>query len=674
LDVSLGKLHSIRITVAGYARFPGLEMVPANSTLMEALIVAGGPNKDGTLRDIVLSRANQKDVHVDLYGLLATGHAEADQVLLSGDQIFIGPIGPTAAVIGPVGSGIYELAGKTTLEELTHYAGRINAFTQLNVQVERSIDNARREVQAVDFKREASSFVVVDGDVIAFSQIYGQLNETVAITGAVVRGSAYPFKEGMRVSDLIRAAGGFLLDASLERALIVRPLGNRSSYDVMLGDKKGSTREEAIWVDLAGILAGNNAADTPLNRLDTLRIFTQNEAQSSATVKIIGGVRRPGTYKLTAGMTLGDLIHVAGGPTPDAFAGESTIVRRKRARGDMHMDVELIPFRLDDIQHHLNDYDFLLENQDQVVVKRVQSMQVSIRVGGRVQFPGTHVLPDGSRISDLIATAGGLLPDADLRAAVFTRRRIQAIQQARLDDLFTRMEQTFGEKRNEVIRDGRQNEGVAAHLAYLGLRQTTGNIERFQARGRLVINMKCANFMLSHDNMVLEEGDELYIPRRENVVMVMGEANYPNAFVWNESMTVSDYMNKAGGLMPDADRKQIYVVMSNGEVYSDANKNLFGGSVTAFRPGPGDTILIPKQAPKRGKLATASDIALLIRQIAETGLVAASIPQTVQPNHPANVNIGLGNSVQSPPDIINNQAPDLFYRDTKERGTGTDDR
>jgi protein involved in polysaccharide export with SLBB domain len=318
------------------------------------------------------------------------------------------------------------------------------------------------------------------------------------------------------------------------------------------------------------------------------------------------------------------------------------------------------------VQRRISDYDEPLENQDQIVIKRVTSMQASVRIYGRVQFPGTHVLPDGARISDLLAAAGGLLPDADLRGAVFTRRRIQQLQQARLDDLFTRMEEVFGTKRNDVVKSGHNNEGIAAHLSYLGLGSLTNNIERFQARGRLVINMTCPNFFSMHDNVVLEEGDELYIPRRENIVMVLGEMNYPNAFVWEPRLTVGDYLSKAGGLLPEADKKQIYVVMANGEVFSDNNKNIFGGGVANFRPGPGDSILVPKKPPSRSALAKTSDIALLIRQFAEVGLVGASIPQTFAPNHPANVSIGVGNSNQSPPDIINNNSSEQFYRDQRE--------
>ena len=667
LDVALGKLHGIRVRVDGFVKAPGLQVLSGNATLTDLLLAAGGPTKDGTLRDIVIQRLGRPDIHVDLYSMLATGNTVADAVLLSGDRVYVAPIGPTAAVMGPAGSGIYELIDKTTLNKLMNYVGRITAFTQLgNVQIERTINNIRREIQSIDYTKQAASFSIQDGDVVVFERINTVVNDTVAVAGAVIKPSTYPYTPGMTVSDLIRKAGGFLLDASLEHAMISRPLGTPATFDIMPGDRAGNTREETISIDLAGILAGNKGADLPLRRLDTLKIFTHLESRDDATVKITGGVRKPGVYKLTANLTLGELIRLAGGPTSDAFPGESKIVRLKHSNNDMQMNVENYRFRLDDVLHRLADHDLLLENQDQIVIKRVQSMQVTVRIGGRVSFPGTYILPDGSKISTLLAEAGGLLPDADLRAAVFTRKKIQQFQQARLDDLFTRMDQAFGDGRNRVIRDGHNNEGIAAHLSYLGLSNLTNNIERFQARGRLVINMSSSCFIDSLDNQTLEDGDELYIPRRENIIMVLGECNYPNAFVWQNGMTVGDYIAKAGGILPEADRKQIYVVMSNGEVYSDSNKNMFGGNVAGFRPGPGDTVLIPKKAPSRSALNKASDITLLIRQMAETGLIGASIPQTFAPNHPANVNIGVNPSNQTPPDIINNNSSDQFYNDARQ--------
>ncbi|HLX62648.1 MAG TPA: SLBB domain-containing protein [Planctomycetota bacterium] len=665
LEVSLGRLHGIRVRIDGFVRAPGLQLIGANSTLTDALLAAGGPTKDGTLRDVVIQRPGQPDVHVDLYNMIA-GNTAADTVLLANDRVFVGPIGPTAAVIGPAGSGIYELADKTTLAALMVFVGRVNNFTQLNnVQVERTFNNLRRAIQTIDYTAQAATYAIQDGDVIAFSNIVTQLNDSVAIAGAVVRPGAYPWKEGMRVSDLIKAAGNLTLDASLRRAMIQRPLGDVGNFDVMVGDRAGSTREETIWVELSAIFAGNADADIPLRRLDTLKIFTNSEDQDFPTVRIMGAVRKPGIYRLTAGLTLSDLISMAGGPTPDAFAGENRILRREQNSDGTQLNIKTYKFRLDDVLRRVADYDLLLENQDQVVINRVQAMQVSVRIGGRVKFPGTHVLPDGSKLSNLIAEAGGLLPDADLRGAVFTRRSIQRIQQTRLDDLFARMDEVFADKRNSVIRGGTNNEGIAAHLSYLGLGQITANIERFQARGRLVINLTCDDFLNSHHNVVLEDGDELYIPRRENIVMVMGEANYPNAFVWNGALSVQEYIDKAGGFNTGADKKQIYVVMANGEVRSDANKNIFGGGVAGFRPGPGDTILIPKAPPKRDKIREFADIALLVRQFAEAGLVGATIPQAT--SRTAQVQVGLNPTNQTPPDIINNQAPEQFYNDTRAR-------
>jgi hypothetical protein len=251
-------------------------------------------------------------------------------------------------------------------------------------------------------------------------------------------------------------------------------------------------------------------------------------------------------------------------------------------------------------------------------------------------------------------------PDAD-SAAVFAARASSRFS-GRGWTICSRAWTVFADSHNSVVRDGHNNEGIAAHLG-IWTGALTANIERFQARGRLVVNLTCDDFLYSAHNITLKDGDELYVPSRENIVIVMGEANYPNAFVWDGRMSVQDYINKAGGFISGADKKQVYVVMASGEVYSDANKGLFGGSVGGFRPGPGDTILIPKIPPKRGKLSTASDVTLLIRQIAEAGLVGATIPAAAKRN--ANVAIGVNPSNQTPPDIITSQTPEQFYNDTR---------
>ncbi len=104
------------------------------------------------------------------------------------------------------------------------FAGRINPFTQLNnVQVERAFNNQRRDIQALDYARESATFTVQDGDVIAFSMIPTAPNETVTVGGAVVSPRVFPFKEGMRVSDIIaRRAVSCSTPISIKRSCSVR--------------------------------------------------------------------------------------------------------------------------------------------------------------------------------------------------------------------------------------------------------------------------------------------------------------------------------------------------------------------------------------------------------------------------------------------------------------------
>jgi polysaccharide biosynthesis/export protein len=489
----------------------------------------------------------------------------------------------------------------------------------------------------------------------------------VAIEGSVVRTGRFPWHKGMRVSELLKLGDGFLLNASLERATLIRRLGNERSFDMILGDGRGRVREEVIHLNLTSILAGQVDADITLERLDRLRILSRADVQDLPTVTIIGGVRKPGAYRLTSGMTLSDLLHLAGGPTKDAFIGTSNLVRRSHARAGRHFDVALIPFRLDRVMSRGTDGRVALKNFDQVVIRKVQSLQVRVEIEGRVQFPGTYILPDGSRISDLLAQAGGLLDKADLRGAVFTRDRIKMLQQQRLDDLFARSEEHFAQRRNMITRDGRVNEAVASHLSFLGLDRIVDNMKRFQAHGRVVLDFTSDKFRNGDDDLLLESGDALVIPRRMNAIVVMGRVFYPNAFVRRSKWTVEDYVEKAGGLQPDADTNQIYVVMASGEVRSAIQRR--GGDLMRFTPGPGDTILIPAKPLERNRLSVAMDHISLIRALAEVGLIGTSIPRVADQDAAFGTGLDMGTAPQPVPTSIGSPYDQMLIREKGLRTT-----
>lgn len=658
IEASLGRLRSIQVTITGNVYNPGLIKVPANSSFLNALAAAGGPDKNGTLRKIELRRRNEKTQFIDLYGVLMDGDFNQDPPILPGDMIYVGPVGQTAAIMTPGDEGvIYETLEGCTLAKLAATAGLTGSFMDVDtILVERKGLKSDRRIISLDFKHQAESFILANGDIFQFFPTHSYAYNSVAIQGPVLRAGIYPYSDNMRVSDLLKFSRGFLVNASLDKALLIRELGKDRPFNIMPGDGRGIHRKQLIWLDLTEILAGSPEADHKLVRLDRLKIFTIKDHQPEPMVRIIGGARKPGEYHLTSGMTLGDLLKIAGGPSERAYDGESSIVRRRHSTdGKRHFDVKIIPFNLKDVINREKPSRILLNNNDKIVIRQVNNLEISAKIDGWVQFPGTYILPSGSRIDDLVKLAGGILPGVDLRAAVFKRRRVSQMERKKLNDFYTASTEHFARVRDEVTLNGNPSESLANQLSLLGQDRLVLNMKKFQTTGRVVINMTEENFPETENNMILEDGDSLTIPQKMTTVMVMGRIFNPSAYLWNKGLSVGDYLEKSGGYLEDADKERVYVVMANGEVKSAAQKE--GRSkLLAFKPNPGDIVFVPQEALGRSTMAQIMDALQILRMVVGTSALGAAIPNMGK----ATPTIELKTDDYRKQNIINEFEPELY--------------
>ena len=633
IEVSLGQLHTIRIMVSGYLNKPGFVTIPSNSTLLDALSAAGGPNKNGTLRNFRLTRKGQSDMFFDLYTLLTGNGQGGDITIIGGDQISVGRIGNTVSVISPERTAIYELKDRQTLKMLIDEMGGVSNFTNIkSVVVERTMQNSLRAVEKVNFQM-SSHYYLKDSDVILFKAVDKNVDNTVAITGPVVRPGTFPFAEGMRISDLLKFAEGFLVQASLERAVILRELGETDSYDQMLGDDKGRIKEQVIWIDLTAIIEGDTIVDIPLRRLDRLKILSKDDTYSKPTVSIIGAVKKPGEYKRSSGLRLGDLINIAGGPADDAYSGSGTIVRRKHAQDAKHFDIEHIPFELQKVLDGGLEAFIKIENFDQVVVRRVQTLQVGVTVTGQVQFPGQYILPEGSKISAMLAAAGGLLPGADLGASYFTRQRVKQIQKQRLQNLVVRMQESFERGKQMVTREGSSGESYAGIMNNQNLKKMSLNMQSIQPTGRVIVDITQESFLMSDENLVLEDGDSIIIPKKMKTVTIMGRVRSPNVFIWKPGVSIDDYINKTGGYEDDAKKSDIYVIKANGEVRA-TSQTIYGRIFTSYDLVHGDTILIPASGPERSARKVFDDYIRSMRNATALGISGGTMQKVLGSSTP----------------------------------------
>jgi protein involved in polysaccharide export with SLBB domain len=327
MAVTMGRLRSIKVFVVGETKTPGSYTISSMSTVINALFAAGGPTKNGTLRDVQLLRNNSKPLHIDLYKFLLGGDKSEDIRLQDGDTVFVPLIGPVVGVSGNVKRpAIYEMAKPMTLREVLDLAGGVNYTGWLRqIQIARVEDHQRRTV--VDFNVAeaarvadvaAAGTVMQDGDLV---RVFGvslleQGKRSASIDGEVYRPGEYRLAPDMRISELIEAAGGLQKNAYLKTAELTRRHVSQ----------QGMTTEK-IDIDLEKALAKDPANNVELQDYDYLIVREIPELEFDRAAAVYGEVRFPGVYPISKGDTLSSLIERAGGFTDRAYLRGAVFTR-----------------------------------------------------------------------------------------------------------------------------------------------------------------------------------------------------------------------------------------------------------------------------------------------------------------------------------------------------------
>lgn len=462
----------------------------------------------------------------------------------------------------------------------------------------------------------------------------GAPEKVVAISGEVRHGGQYPFTEGMRIGDLVRAAGGFVQSAydaksatgtDVMRAgqygVLVRTEGPNHAITVIDINPEQLFKEPTPERDLLlqprdrVLLFGPNAPrEGELESiLNTLRGQAYaNEPERS--VSVTGLVRYPGQYPLSTNMKVSHLLRAAGGLVQAAYGFEAEIIHLvvrdgKRMTGRSVVDLASLASGSESADLELKPFDVL--NIRQIPQWREKE---SIQIFGEVRFPGNYVIRDGETLRDVIERAGGLTNLAYPRGAVFTREELRKKEQENIDQLKTRLRQDVAAISLEQAQNSPdQAQSIAMSNSLLS------QLESAKAAGRLVIDLPAIVEDDSEFDIVLKEGDKLYVPKRPEEVTIIGEVNYPTSHFWDEDLSRDEYIDRSGGLTYRADEDRIYVVRANGEVAATKiHRFWFNG-----KPGveTGDVIVVPLDAERIRPLTLWTNVSQIFYQI---GVAAAA--------------------------------------------------
>jgi protein involved in polysaccharide export with SLBB domain len=344
LLVTLGQLRSIQIFVVGQARSPGAYTVSSLSTLVNAVFAAGGPSTRGSMRAIQLKRGNGVVTEFDLYDLLLRGDKSKDAALLPGDVIYFPPAGPLAAVSGNVKNpAIYELKGPASVVTLVDYAGGLTTTAQTKkVTIERIENRDTRVVDQFTLDTGGLARTVKDGDLVSVYPISPKFENAVTLRGNVALPLRHPFKDGMRVRDLIpekealitrdyyqRKNTAVLRDSvpQGELAASVRRLFDEINWDYAVIERQNTDDLSSILIPFnlgKVVLEGDPAHNLPLRPGDIVTVFSKSDINAPAArrpvvVRLEGELNHAGVYQALQGETLRQLVMRVGGVTPDAY-------------------------------------------------------------------------------------------------------------------------------------------------------------------------------------------------------------------------------------------------------------------------------------------------------------------------------------------------------------------
>jgi len=552
LNATLGKLRGITVYVVGQANQPGTYNLNSLSTLVNAVFASGGPNTNGSMRQIELKRGGRTITTLDLYDFISKGDKSKDAALQPGDVIMIPPAGPRMALVGVTDHGaIYELKSGAKVKDVLALGGGVSAITsQQKALIERvdpqgtqgigrsnpnQANQANRQVQNLALNAQGLELSLQDGDVLVLLPISPAFSNAVTLQGTVAQALRHPWTANMRVADLIP-----------EREALITPDYYKRKNKLVQG-------------------------------LEDEKLKDTKDAGASVASRINNMV--------------------------DQINWEYAVVERLNTKD---LRVEIIPFNLGkavlqkDPAHNLvllpGDVVTILSSSDvQLPAERKTRL---VRIEGEVAAPGVYQARAGETLPQLLQRVGGLTPQAYVYGTEFTRESVRKQQQENLDQVIRRLE-TQGQSAGATLAANLTGDR-AAQAATLQQQQQQrmqaqiASLKALKSKGRVSLELDANKPDLP--SLPLEDGDTILVPTLPAFVAAAGSVNNDNVFIFRQGKTVGDVLT-AAGLNEDSEPNEAFVLRADGSIFSKRTAGWFSRFEGA-KLMPGDTVVVPSKVDR----------------------------------------------------------------------------
>lgn len=429
------------------------------------------------------------------------------------------------------------------------------------------------------------------------------------VSGSVYRPAIYELKGNESLGDVLRLAGGVMPIAVANRLQVYR----------------FSDNEKKLLIDInisAQTVAGARNGDTMREKVQNMDLLSVRPIYDKIweTVNLQGDVRHPGVFQWRQDLKLKEVIQ-EGQLLPTADLKRAEIIRLT----DDYRDRKIIPVNLAMLMNGDDGQNIALQPKDRIRVFTLYRDVEKVRVTGEVMSPGEYEIQKGERLSDVLRRAGGFTPEAYSYGAVFKRLDVKSTQDKNLLPFIAKMQTQAFQVAASSTASASSPEAEAAAKAQLAISQ--GLIENLktmqqQSEGRVSINITndIKQWDGSKDDLLLKTGDSIFIPKKPQEVLVMGEVHSPSAQVYVDGYKVKDYINLTGGYTDGAAKDQVYVLQANGFAYSSESPSV--SNIENVKLNPGDTVLVPQKAERNAGMRYFKDI---IDILFKTAVVVATL-------------------------------------------------
>lgn len=518
IQLILGNVKTIRITIIGEAEKPGAYVVSSLASFFNVLYLSGGPLLTGSLRKIELIRNNKIVEKIDFYTFLQKGILEKNLRLEDQDIIRFPVYTKRVSLGGEVKRpAIYELLEKETLSELLNYAGGLGDTAYKETAKIIQIEGSEKKVRDISFE-DFNNYIPHNADSVYFEKISSRFSNRIFLLGAAKRPGIYELTDKLTFQQLIKKAGGLREDAFLNRAIIKRT-------NVINAERT------VVSINLNELLT-NKKEDIDLQKEDSILISANDEVTDMPTITIAGNVRNPGTYPYRKGMFLEDAILTAKGFNFQAATHKVEISRIRKDNADTLSNklLDLITRNVDSSLQTSKISSTPLEPLDYIFIPKllIYNGLGSIKLRGEVLYTGDYALERRNEtVKEVIIRAGGLTPNASMADVQVFRNKTRVSTDLLTtnnsvpfllkngDSIFIPRNEPFVEVRGGVFNPQILNftsNSFKSYISQTGGITDKGNLKKGYIQYSNGVNRNIKHFLFFRSYPKVKSGSTIYIP------------------------------------------------------------------------------------------------------------------------------------------------------------------